>query len=84
MTSRQLLSITSCPRAGRTSIAAILPVEIERLDLEEFAIACLQPSLNRMRRLARTAIDYGDARAAVAVRDPAQDVIWMPRVSSGR
>jgi hypothetical protein len=42
------------PRVAIRTIA----VDIGRLELEEFAIACLQPSLNRMRRLSRRALAY--------------------------
>lgn len=38
-----------------------LPAEIGRLELEEFAIACLRPSANVMRRTSRTAAAYADA-----------------------
>jgi predicted GIY-YIG superfamily endonuclease len=37
------------------------PVEIGRLELEEFAIACLRPSMNKMRRASRSAFAYADA-----------------------
>jgi predicted GIY-YIG superfamily endonuclease len=43
--------------AARIGIRS-LAVDIGRLELEEFAIACLQPSLNRMRRMSRTALAY--------------------------
>jgi predicted GIY-YIG superfamily endonuclease len=46
--------------ASRLTIRA-LPVELGRLELEEFAIACLRPSVNLMRRDSRTALAYVDA-----------------------
>jgi predicted GIY-YIG superfamily endonuclease len=46
--------------ASRIGIRS-LAVDVGRLELEEFAIACLQPSLNRMRRLSRAALVYEDA-----------------------
>ncbi len=46
--------------ASRFRIRA-LPVEIGRLELEAFAIACLRPSANLMRRASRTAYAYRDA-----------------------
>lgn len=46
--------------AARIGIRS-LSVDVGRIELEEFAIACLQPSLNRMRRLSRAALAYEDA-----------------------
>ncbi len=55
--------------ASRFRIRA-LPVEIGRLELEAFAIACLRPSANLMRRASRTAYAY-------AYRD-ADPELWRP------
>jgi hypothetical protein len=50
------------PVRFKTDGAAVaLPVGLGRLELEEFAIACLRPSFNRMRRLSRRAVDYRGA-----------------------
>lgn len=38
-----------------------LPVAVGRLELEEFAIACLRPSANKMRRDSRAALAYATA-----------------------
>jgi predicted GIY-YIG superfamily endonuclease len=46
--------------SGRLRIRA-LPAEIGRLELEEAAIACLRPTVNRMRRVSRPAIAYDGA-----------------------
>ncbi len=46
--------------ASRLTIR-VLPVELGRLELEEFAIACLRPSVNLMRRDSRMALAYVDA-----------------------
>jgi len=48
------------PEATRPRIRA-LPVDLGRLDLEEFAIACLRPSSNRMRLASRAALAFDDA-----------------------
>lgn len=46
--------------ASRLTIRAF-SVELGRLELEEFGIACLRPSVNLMRRDSRTALAYVDA-----------------------
>ena len=46
--------------AARIQIRS-LAADVGRLELEEFAIACLRPSLNRMRRRSRTALVYETA-----------------------
>jgi predicted GIY-YIG superfamily endonuclease len=46
--------------AARLTIRS-LPVELGRLELEEFAIACLRPSVNLMRRDSRTALANDDS-----------------------
>lgn len=48
------------PDASRLRVRA-LPVDLGRLELEEFAITCLRPSGNRMRRASRAALAFDDA-----------------------
>jgi predicted GIY-YIG superfamily endonuclease len=50
--------------ASRLSIRH-LAVDLGRLELEEFAIACLRPTANLMRRNSRVALAYADAEAAM-------------------
>jgi predicted GIY-YIG superfamily endonuclease len=50
--------------ASRLSIRH-LAVDLGRLELEEFAIACLRPTANVMRRNSRVALAYADADTAL-------------------